>query len=141
MLKRDLHMHSCVTITVFPVQNTLCVNIGCHAWCLGVVKIIMPTFYYQHWTMLTKEKEGSWPDARQNHAACCLNFDQDFPQILVSGGVNNKLKKIHKDVWLLDVKTGTWKEVYMCMSVRNASCNNPIRHLYRHIFFIGQQVS
>ena len=47
---------------------------------------------------------------RAGHAACCLCYGEEHPQLLVSGGLdkdNNTLK----DLWVLDVEAGTWKEV------------------------------
>ena len=47
---------------------------------------------------------------RTRHAACCLNFGDDLPQLLVTGGVDENLKTL-SDAWLLDINTGRWREV------------------------------
>ena len=47
---------------------------------------------------------------RSLQAACCLNYGEEHPQLLVSGGMD-KDGNILRDVWVLDVEAGTWKEV------------------------------
>ena len=47
---------------------------------------------------------------RSSHAACCLNYGEEHPQLLVSGGLD-KDEKTLSDLWVLDVEAGTWKEV------------------------------
>ena len=54
---------------------------------------------------------------RAGHAACCINFGGQHPQLLVTGGVDKDGKTL-RDAWLLDVDTGTWKEV--CVQVHCA---------------------
>ncbi len=49
-----------------------------------------------------------WPVGRSDHAACCLNYGQDLPQLLVHGGWD---RKVLGDLWILDVHTGKWAEV------------------------------
>ena len=61
-----------------------------------------------------KSKGSLWPEARQSHAACCLNFGQESPQLLVSGGISRNVKKVFKDLWMLDIDSGNWKEVCTC---------------------------
>ena len=51
------------------------------------------------------------------HAACCINYGEQHPQLLVTGG-RDKDGKTLRDAWLLDVDSGTWKEV--CMQVHRA---------------------
>ena len=50
---------------------------------------------------------------RDSHAACCLNFGDDYPQLLVTGGqdINNKALD---DAWILDVHARTWRKVNLC---------------------------
>ena len=47
---------------------------------------------------------------RSGHAACCLNYGEDHPQLLVFGGVENA-KETLRDMWVFDVDTGQWTEV------------------------------
>ena len=47
---------------------------------------------------------------RTLHAACCLNYGEEHPQLLVSGG-RDKDGNTLRDFWVLDVEAGTWKEV------------------------------
>ncbi|XP_064393462.1 uncharacterized protein LOC135340956 [Halichondria panicea] len=51
-----------------------------------------------------------WPVERYGHAACCLNYGQDYPQLLVYGGEDNDDKTLG-DMWTLDVDTGKWTEM------------------------------
>ncbi len=50
-----------------------------------------------------------WPVERSRHAACCLNYGQDHPQLLVHGGLGND--STLGDVWILSVDTVKWSEV------------------------------
>ena len=47
---------------------------------------------------------------RSSHAACCLNYGEEHPQLLVSWG-RDKAGNTLRDLWVLDVDKGTWKEV------------------------------
>ena len=51
-----------------------------------------------------------WPVERASHAACCLNYGEEHPQLLVTGGVDNNGTTL-QDAWILDVKSGRWSEV------------------------------
>ncbi|XP_064393440.1 uncharacterized protein LOC135340941 isoform X2 [Halichondria panicea] len=51
-----------------------------------------------------------WPVVRDSHAACCLNYGQDHPQLLVYGGLDNGYNVLG-DMWILDVDTVKWTEV------------------------------
>ena len=47
---------------------------------------------------------------RSSHAAYCLSYGEEDPQLLVSGGLDKDGNTL-KDLWILDVEAGTWKEV------------------------------
>ena len=64
----------------------------------------------QEWTKLEKPEGAPWPEGRSGHAACCLNYGEDHPQLLVTGGWDNNDNILH-DVWILDVNSGRWREV------------------------------
>ncbi len=51
-----------------------------------------------------------WPVVGRRHAACCLNYGQDHPQLLVHGGLD-KGRNILGDMLILDMDTGKWTEV------------------------------
>ncbi len=55
-----------------------------------------------------------WPVERRGHAACCLNYGQDHPQLLVHGGLDNDYKKL-RDMLILDMVTGKWAEVSLVL--------------------------
>ena len=63
---------------------------------------------------------------RDCHAACCLNFGDDHPQLLVTGGqdMNNK---VLDDAWILDVRARTWRKVNLCYkSIHRHVLHEPI---------------
>ena len=64
----------------------------------------------QSWSKLNKSGGGSWPEERSSPAACCLNYGQQFPQLLVTGGLDRQSRPLG-DVWTLDVERGKWREV------------------------------
>ena len=53
-----------------------------------------------------------WPEARFGHSACCVNYGEEHPILLVSGGVG-KGNKVLGDMWILNVDSGKWTEVRM----------------------------
>ena len=59
---------------------------------------------------MDKPEGAAWPVKRCDHAACCLNYGQEHPQLLISGGTDKDVKTLG-DAWLLSVATGTWREV------------------------------
>ena len=67
-------------------------------------------FMCQNWTKLENTEGAPWPVGRDSHAACCLNFGDENPQLLVTGGVDNSGKTL-SDGWILDVKSRRWREV------------------------------
>ena len=64
----------------------------------------------QEWTKLGKPEGAPWPVERSAHAACCLNYREEQPQLLVTGGVDKNGKTL-QDAWILDVKSGKWRKV------------------------------
>ena len=59
---------------------------------------------------MDKPEGAAWPVEREGHAACCLNYGQEHPQLLISGGLDRHNKTLGH-AWLLSVATGTWREV------------------------------
>ena len=47
---------------------------------------------------------------RDYHAACCLNYGDKKPVLLMTGGVKDNDNTL-KDAWLLEVNSGRWREV------------------------------
>ena len=64
----------------------------------------------QNWTKLNKSGGGPWPEERSSHAAVCLNYGQQYPQLLVTGGLDRQSKPL-ADVWILDIERGSWRKV------------------------------
>ncbi|CAI8057997.1 Adagio protein 2 [Geodia barretti] len=55
-------------------------------------------------------KYGLWPKKRSSHAACVLNYDQEFPQLLMTGGLDENIQALG-DLWLLSVDLGIWIKI------------------------------
>ena len=64
--------------------------------------------FMQHFSKMDTQGE-SCPEGRSDHAAVCLGYGGDHPQLLVTGGFDG-LRSM-SDVWLLDVQSGRWREV------------------------------
>ena len=63
----------------------------------------------QHFSKMDTQGE-SCPKGRSSHAAVCLGYGGDHPQLLVTGGWTGGVDVL-RDVWLLDVQSGRWREV------------------------------
>ena len=64
--------------------------------------------FMQHFSKMDTQGE-SRPKGRDEHAAVCLGYGGDHPQLLVTGGYGGGVSL--SDVWLLDVQSGRWREV------------------------------
>ena len=94
-----------------PVQNYVISRTWthCHNYCTCAIIVII--FYsLQHWSTLNKSGAGPWPEGRSHHAACCLNYGDEYPQLLVTGGLDRQGKPL-ADIWTLGIKRGSWKKV------------------------------
>ena len=67
-------------------------------------------YFTQNWRKLNKSGDGPWPEERSRHAACCLNYGQQFPQLLVSGGLDRQGKPL-AGLWNLDIEKENWRKV------------------------------
>ena len=50
---------------------------------------------------------------RAGHAAVCLDYGGDRPQLVVTGG-RDASNNVLNDMWIMDVQSGMWKEVSTC---------------------------
>ena len=66
--------------------------------------------FMQHFSKMDTQGE-SCPKGRDEHAAVCLGYGGDHPQLLVTGGRGSGFGDVLSDVWLLDVQSGRWREV------------------------------
>ena len=64
----------------------------------------------QHWSRLDIKEGEPCPVKRSGHAAVCLGYGGDHPQLLVTGGSGGG-NKVLSDVWILDIQSRRWKEV------------------------------
>ena len=67
---------------------------------------------FQVVTELRRKGGQPWPAARDAHAACCLGFGSENPQLLVIGGIDAFDETIG-DAWIFDLSSQTWREVYI----------------------------
>ena len=65
----------------------------------------------QHWEKF--DSYGPQPEARSAHAAVCINYGEENPQVVLLGGSykKNRTVFIFDDIWMLDVNSAKWKEV------------------------------
>ena len=69
------------------------------------------TFVFQEITRIEGKPGEVWPVVTVgHHAACCLGFNTDHPQLMVSGGRSSQDEPLG-GVWLFDIITNKWKEV------------------------------
>ena len=66
--------------------------------------------FMQHWSKLDHHEGEPCPVARDLHAAVCLDYGGNHPQLLVTGG-RGAGDKVLSDAWMLDVQSGRWREV------------------------------
>ena len=66
-------------------------------------------FIMQHWSKVEHLTKEPSPAGRSGHAAVCLGYGGNCPQLLVIGGLEDS--KVFEDVWLLNVASGHWREV------------------------------
>ena len=111
----------------------------------------------QEWAKLEKPEGAPWPVERTAHAACCLNYGEENPQMLVTGGLDKNGTTL-QDVWILDVKSRRWRKVSVdahtnvwlvqltecavqIMSMHHGShqCNQPTDHKIYHVYTNFQQ--
>ena len=74
----------------------------------------------QHWSKREHPEGECWPVGRAYHAAVCLGYGGDHPQLLVTGGA---LVKVLSDAWLLDIKSSKWREVRTQLMTSHTSCH------------------
>ena len=65
---------------------------------------------FQEWTKLERPRGALWPVERSSHAATCLNYGEERPQLLVTGGVDSNDTTM-QDAWILDINSGRWRKV------------------------------
>ena len=64
-------------------------------------------------TFTLKEKTKPWPEGRECHTSCFIGLGTDNPQMLISGGKNMRDIALKFDMWMLDIKSFTWKKVLL----------------------------
>lgn len=57
--------------------------------------------------------EIPWPKGRAGHAACCLGYGEENPQLLITNGLTMGDKELNllADAWLFDVTSEKWEKV------------------------------
>ena len=77
--------------------------------------------FMQHWRKLDNVGEPC-PVERYGHAAVCLNYGEDQPQIFISGGIDDDIN-VFSDGWILDVQSGRWREVSSLLTCCTVLCD------------------
>ena len=89
---------------------------------------------FQHCTKLSRSGKGPWPVERCGHAACCINYNQKRPKVLISGGHDNFFMGF-SDLWILDVDAGRWWKVRSCSVAVLYTLG--LRHTYQTPVVVG----
>ena len=111
-------------IILLYIVSLNCVNSKCiyFCWCVfwhvcckccALWHATIHCHFSQEWTKLDKSDGAPWPVGRCDHAACCLNYGDDQPALLMTGGIDKNHNTLN-DAWLLDVYSRRWKEVREC---------------------------
>ena len=56
------------------------------------------------------QKGEKCPVGRDRHAAVCLGYCGDHPQLLIMGGLTRR-DNVLSDSWILDLQSWRWREV------------------------------
>ena len=96
--------------------------------CHGVI-------FMQHWSKLDNVGEPC-PVGRADHAAVCLNYGEDQPQIFISGGKDDYYNAL-SDGWILDVQSGRWREVSSLLTC----CTSCICDTFHTLVWISFQIA
>ena len=80
------------------------------AFVAGLPCIMFAIIFMQHWSKLDHHEGEPCPVGRSHHAAVCIDYCGDHPQLLVTGGLGAG-KKVLSDAWILDLQSGSWREV------------------------------
>ena len=76
---------------------------------------------YQEFIRIEGKEGELWPIVTVGqHAACCLGFNTEHPQLLVTGGRSNQDTAM-EGTWLFDVANKRWNEVMMYTSLTRLS--------------------
>ena len=67
--------------------------------------------FMQNWSKLDQHVGEPCPMRRYAHAAVCLNYGGDCPQIFIAGGHDNDTYDDQSCGWILDMHSRRWREV------------------------------
>ena len=73
--------------------------------------------FIQEWTKLDQHEGKPCPARRAGHAAVCLNYGGDRPQVFITGGFDHGLRTL-SDGWILDVESGKWRKVSSLLNMQ-----------------------
>ena len=105
-------MTMCLHIMFCPMTPHKCAASLCRNPCCMRVGHVSShnVIFVQHWTRVDIQEGESCPVGRNDHAAVCLGYGGDLPQLLITGGIDEGYKVL-SDSWILDLQSGRWKEV------------------------------
>ena len=105
-------MTPCSIIILFNLAIIICQVHHYNIISLAYIKLLKLTvIIFQTVSELKRKKGQPWPTGRDAHAACCLGFGSDNPQLLIIGGIDSYDKTIG-DAWIFDFSSQTWRKVY-----------------------------
>ena len=104
--------NNCICMELLCVCTCMCdeLHVIVHVQHIMYMYTCTIRFILQNWTKLNKSGGGPWPEGRSHHAAVCLNYGQQYPQLLVTGGWDRQDKPL-ADLWILDIERGSWRKV------------------------------
>ena len=105
-------MTMCLHFMFCPVTPDKCVASLCRHPCSKRVGYVSShsVIFVQHWTRVDIQEGESCPVVRYHHAAVCLGYRGDHPQLLITGGLGFG-GKVLSDSWILNLQSGRWREV------------------------------
>ena len=92
-------------VYIIDLSTMVCIVSVPHSHMYSLQRITL-----QSWSKLNRSGGGPCLEERAGHAACCLNYGQQFPQLLVIGGVDRQGRPLG-GVWVLDIERGKWRKV------------------------------
>ena len=75
----------------------------------------------QDWRKLDPHEGNPCPVTTSCHAAVCLGYGGDHPHLLVIGGKKAD-NTVLSDAWMLDLKSGRWREVRIGSGFLKQAC-------------------
>ena len=96
--------------------------------------------FMQHWSKANKRLGEPCPVGTARHAAVCLNYGEDQPQIFIFGG-KDAGDNVLSDGWILDVQSGKWREVSSLLTCCFVLCDTFYTHPSKYLSILTTHYS